>query len=77
MDMNMGGGDSSSSNGHADIMMTPYFHFTRGDYVLFEKWQVNSVGATVGACIGLVLFAIFERWVTAMRGVLEHKWRAR
>lgn len=56
-------------------MMVPYLHFAGGDNLLFEAWHPSSTGAIAGACIGLVLFAIFERWVNGMRGVLEAHWR--
>ena len=57
--------------------MIPWLHFTPGDYLLFQAWRPTSVGATVGACIGLVLLAIFDRWVSAVRSVLERRWRHR
>ncbi|TBU35037.1 Ctr copper transporter [Dichomitus squalens] len=55
--------------------MIPWLHFTSGDKLLFEAWQPSSKGAIAGACIGLLLFAIFERWVNGMRGVLEAQWK--
>ncbi|TBU64853.1 Ctr copper transporter [Dichomitus squalens] len=55
--------------------MIPWLHFTSGDKLLFEAWQPSSKGAIAGACIGLLLFAIFERWVNGMRGVLEARWK--
>ncbi|KAM5538233.1 hypothetical protein V8D89_008120 [Ganoderma adspersum] len=68
--------DMSSSNSSSVMdMMVPYLHFTGGDNLLFEAWHPSSRGALAGACIGLVLFAIFERWVNGMRGVLEARWR--
>lgn len=68
--------DMSSSNSSSVMdMMVPYLHFTGGDNLLFEAWHPSSKGAIAGACIGLVLFAIFERWVNGMRGVLEARWR--
>jgi len=30
-----------------------------------------------GACIGLFMLAIFERWLAAMRGVMEEHWSTR
>jgi solute carrier family 31 (copper transporter), member 1 len=56
-------------------MMMPWLHFTGGDYLFFRSWHPTSSGAIAGACIGLVLLAIFERWVTASRYVLESHWR--
>ncbi|KAL0575933.1 ferric-chelate reductase Frp1 [Marasmius crinis-equi] len=54
-----------------------YFHFTPGDILWFEGWVPQSVGAMVGACIGLFLLAMVERWVAAMRGVMDGYWRTR
>ncbi|KAI1797680.1 Ctr copper transporter family-domain-containing protein [Ganoderma leucocontextum] len=67
--------DMSSSNSSVIAMMVPWLHFTGGDNLLFEAWHPSSNGAIAGACIGLVFFAIFERWVNGMRGVLEGRWR--
>ncbi|KAI0361853.1 hypothetical protein OH77DRAFT_1391920 [Trametes cingulata] len=58
-------------------MMVPWLHFTSGDNLLFETWQPSSKGAVAGACIGLFLFALFERWINAMRGAAEDYWRRR
>ncbi|RPD63157.1 hypothetical protein L227DRAFT_584763 [Lentinus tigrinus ALCF2SS1-6] len=59
------------------VMMVPWLHFTGGDSLIFKSWHPSSHGAIAGACIGLVIFAIFERWVNAMRGVLSVYWRTR
>ncbi|GLB36371.1 putative GPI anchored protein [Lyophyllum shimeji] len=56
-------------------MMVPFLHFTGGDYLLFEAWKPTSGGAIAGACIGLVCLAIFERWIAAIRGILDNYWR--
>lgn len=58
-------------------MTTPYLHFTPGDYLYFKNWQPTSAGAMAGACIGLVVLALFERWLAATRGVLDLHWRQR
>lgn len=72
--MDMGDtGDSSTSM----MMMKPYVHFTGGDSLFFQSWGPSSSGAIAGACIGLAFLAIFERWVAAIRGVLESHWRRR
>ncbi|KIY51403.1 hypothetical protein FISHEDRAFT_37463 [Fistulina hepatica ATCC 64428] len=65
---------SSSSDSSTTMDMVPYLHFTPGDYLLFKSWTPSSAGAMAGACIGLMLFAIFDRWVWAMRLVLERRW---
>jgi len=66
---------SASSSGSA--MMTPYLHFATGDYLLLKTWQPTSGGAIAGACIGLVVLALFERWLAATRGALDLHWRQR
>ncbi|RPD81786.1 hypothetical protein L226DRAFT_541428 [Lentinus tigrinus ALCF2SS1-7] len=67
--------DMSTSNSSTMVMMVPWLHFTGGDSLIFKSWHPSSHGAIAGACIGLVIFAIFERWVNAMRGVLSVYWR--
>ncbi|EFI28582.1 copper transporter [Coprinopsis cinerea okayama7 len=69
------GGDAGAGAGHA--MMIPYFHFTTGDHLFFKEWVPSSPGAIAGACIGLFLLAIIERWLTAIRAVFEHHWQQR
>jgi hypothetical protein len=71
-DMDMGDSGSSSSD-----MMVPYLHTTPGDTLLFQSWVPKSAGAVTGACIGLFLLAIFERWVAAMRSASERTWSRR
>lgn len=57
--------------------MVPWLHFTSGDHLFFKSWHPESAGAIAGACIGLVLLALFERWLSATRSVLEAHWRRR
>ncbi|KAJ3546990.1 hypothetical protein NMY22_g1834 [Coprinellus aureogranulatus] len=57
--------------------MTPYLHFHTGDYLYFAAWKPSSPGAIVGACIGLFLLALLERWFAALRAVFEHHWKHR
>jgi copper transporter 1 len=57
--------------------MVPWFHFTGGDHLFIESWRPTSPGAITGACIGLVLLALFDRWFAATRAVLESHWRHR
>ncbi|TFK23121.1 hypothetical protein FA15DRAFT_490308 [Coprinopsis marcescibilis] len=71
-----GGADAVvAASGHA--MMIPYFHVTTGDHLLFKEWVPSSPGAIAGACIGLFLLAVIERWTAAMRTMLEHHWKHR
>jgi len=69
--MNMDMNDTSTDDGGMMVMMTPFFHFVSGDYLLFQAWKPTSGGATAGACIGLVFFALFDRWVNAISPVIE------
>lgn len=55
--------------------MLPYLHLSLGDILWFEGWVPQSTGAMVGACIGLFLLAIIERWVVTMRAIMEAGWR--
>lgn len=57
--------------------MTPWLHFKGGDNLFFKSLHPSSHGAIAGACIVLVALAVFERWVAAMRGMLEKHWRQR
>ncbi|KIM48433.1 hypothetical protein M413DRAFT_440165 [Hebeloma cylindrosporum] len=66
----------SSSSSHAG-MMIPYFHFAVGDSLFFESWQPRSAGALAGACLGLIVLCLFERWLAATRNVFNKQWRQR
>lgn len=57
--------------------MLPYLHSTPGDILWFEGWVPKKAGPMVGACLGLFLLAIFERWLAACRGVAERSWAYR
>lgn len=62
-----------SSNSSMMVMMTPFFHVVGGDYLLFQAWKPTSGGAIAGACVGLFILALFERWVNAVSPViLDH-----
>lgn len=54
--------------------MLPYLHFTTGDVLWLQGWVPASPRAMVGACFGLFLLAMFERWLAAMRAVAERQW---
>lgn len=68
MDMN------STTTTTAMTMMTPWLHFSGGDYLIFKTWMPESKGAIAGACIALVAFCILERWIAALRRQMEIKW---
>jgi len=54
-----------------------YLHFTIGDNLWFLGWAPGTAGAMAGACIGLFMLAIAERWLVVMRGVMEEHWSMR
>ncbi|KAL4243058.1 Copper transport protein [Abortiporus biennis] len=66
---------NSTSTATITMMMVPWLHFTGGDNLFFKSWHPSSHGAIAGACIGLVVLAILERWISGMRGLLESHWR--
>ena len=72
MDMSMDGSMSLASGN-----MIPYLHFTPGDVLWFQGWVPKSPGAMFGACLGLFLLAIVERWIAAIRSLAEAYWRKR
>lgn len=57
--------------------MTPYLHFRLGDILWFLGWVPQSAGAMIGACIGLFLLALLERWLAASKGLMELHWNTR
>lgn len=61
------------------MMMLSYLHFRQagyiGDYVLFKAWRPSTAGALAGAAIGLLFFAILERFLAGVRGRLCAKWQ--
>lgn len=71
MDMN------STTTMSSDMTMTPWLHFTDGDYLIFKTWQPESKGAIAGASIGLVVFCILERFIMALRRQMEIQWGSR
>ncbi|KAJ6529456.1 CTR copper uptake transporter [Mycena vulgaris] len=71
MDMSMDDGMSLASG-----TMLTYLHFSVGDTLWFAGWVPQSAGAQAGACIGLFLLALLERWGAAVRGMVEARWRA-
>ena len=72
MDMNMDQGMSMSMGN-----MVSYLHFTPGDNLWFLGWAPRTAGAMVGTCIGLFMLALTERWLSAMRAIMERHWRTR
>jgi len=57
--------------------MVPYLHFTGGDNLFLAVWAPTSRGDIAAACIGLLLLAMVERWLAAVRMVFDHHWHKR
>ncbi|KAJ7106545.1 Ctr copper transporter family-domain-containing protein [Mycena epipterygia] len=70
MDMSMDDGMTLASG-----TMLTNLHFSRGDTLWFEGWVPQSAGAMAGACIGLFILALVDRWVAAVRAMMELHWR--
>ncbi|KAJ7703721.1 Ctr copper transporter family-domain-containing protein [Mycena rosella] len=70
MDMSMDDGMSLASG----TMMTT-LHFTPiTDTLWFAGWVPQSAGALTGACVGLFVLALLDRWVAAVRRMMEAHW---
>ncbi|KAF8168331.1 copper transporter [Crassisporium funariophilum] len=65
------------SSSSMSAMMVPYLHFQTGDYLYFQMWRPTSAGAIAGACIGLIVLALLERWIAATRSVFYIHWHQR
>lgn len=61
----------------AEGQMLPYLHFTTGDNLWFLGWVPERTGAMVGACVGLFLLALVDRWIAACRAMMEVHWSRR
>ncbi|KAF9476563.1 CTR copper uptake transporter [Pholiota conissans] len=72
MDMSMDGAMSLTMG-----QMRAYLHFTSGDTLWFLGWVPESRGAMAGACIGLFLLALVDRWLAAIRATAELSWSRR
>lgn len=72
MDMSMDGPMSL-----AGASMTPYLHFSHGDTIWFLGWVPQSRGAIGGACVGLFLLGLVDRWLAAIRATADQYWRTR
>ncbi|CAG7848052.1 SubName: Full=Related to copper transporter {ECO:0000313/EMBL:CCA71823.1} [Serendipita indica DSM 11827] len=70
-------GPTSGSSDSSMVMMVPWLHFTPGDTLLFKNWIPRKPGAIFGACIGLFMLAILDRWLAAMRRLMELWWAQR
>ncbi|KAH7322048.1 Ctr copper transporter [Rhizoctonia solani] len=45
------------------------------DALYFKAWVPRTSGALAGACIGLFLLALFERFLGGAKGLIEAWWR--
>jgi solute carrier family 31 (copper transporter), member 1 len=55
--------------------MLGYLHFAPlGDLLWFPGWVPTRAGPMAGACLGLFLLAVFDRWLAAARAVVERSW---
>jgi copper transporter 1 len=62
MDMPM-----SLASGH----MLAYLHVIPGDVLWFQGWVPGKNSTLFGACVGLFVLGLLERWVAALRAALE------
>jgi hypothetical protein len=74
-----GGSDMPGMSGMGGMsgMAGMYLHFAGGDFLIFKGLAPKSTGQLVGASIVLFCLALFERWVSVIRAVLETRWRQR
>ncbi|KAJ7037150.1 CTR copper uptake transporter [Mycena alexandri] len=70
MDMSMDDGMTLAAG-----TMMPMLHFTRGDTLWFMGWVPQTAGAMAGACIGLFILTLIDRWLAAVRAMMELYWR--
>lgn len=68
---------SSDSNSTSTMMMVPYLHFAGGDPLFFSSITPTSSGAIAGASTVLVILALIDRLLFAIRGSMEDNWRSR
>ncbi|KAF4566620.1 Copper transport protein [Pleurotus pulmonarius] len=68
---------ANSSSSMSIPMMTPWLHLGGGDALLFQRWKPVSPAAIAGVCIGLMIFAVFDRLVAAFRRMMEGYWLKR
>ncbi|KAJ3711397.1 copper transporter [Lentinula raphanica] len=70
-----------SMDGSMDLAsgnMLTYLHFTiGGDILWFQGWVPQGPGAMFGACVGLFILALVDRWIAACRAMMEVHWAKR
>ncbi|KAI9563951.1 CTR1 [Daphnia sinensis] len=63
----------SGTDGGMMMMMQMYFYADYTAVVLFKQWDIQSVGAMVGSCIGIFLMAILYEGLKYFREYLSRK----
>ncbi|CAI7568058.1 unnamed protein product [Penicillium manginii] len=77
MDHSMDGMDMSSTSSSSSPMTMPMVFSDSHTTSLFSNdWTPNSSGAYAGTCIFLILLAIIDRSLFALKAVMERRWRA-
>ncbi|KAI5123577.1 hypothetical protein M0805_003395 [Coniferiporia weirii] len=69
--------DSTSDTSTMSMMMTPYLHFTGGDFLFFKRITPSSKGTLAGAAIFLFFLAMLERFIVARRALMDVRWKKR
>ncbi|KAF7314041.1 CTR copper uptake transporter [Mycena chlorophos] len=78
LDERMANGDDMSMDDGmtmANGTMMPMLHFSLGDTLFFEGWVPQTKAAQFGACVGLLVLTLVDRWLGAMRALMEASWR--
>ncbi|KAJ5376823.1 Ctr copper transporter [Penicillium cosmopolitanum] len=77
MDHSMDGMDMSSDSSSSSSMSMPMVFTNSHTTPLFSNtWTPSSTGAYAGTCIFLILLAIIDRSLFALKAVMERRWRA-
>ncbi|KZT51059.1 hypothetical protein CALCODRAFT_153682 [Calocera cornea HHB12733] len=75
--MDMGGTATGTTATTGTMGMMLGFHATPFDQLWFAGWTPQTNGAMAGACLGLFLLALIDRWIAAVRGLCEVWWKQR
>lgn len=59
--------DMSLAGGH----MVSWLHVTAGDVLWFQGWVPGKSSTLFGACVGLFVLGLLERWIAALSAALE------
>lgn len=69
-------GHDHGSMSNDSMMMQMYFYADYKAVVLFKEWDIQTVGAMVGSCIGIFLLAILYEGLKYFREYLSRKYYA-